>query len=259
MRTVSGMYAGWTQLGFPPAHRDGDQVSSDGYRLRRVSLLRYEIHHHGEPSIEFEFRNVGAPTRPHRLFRGETKSVLTYSAEGSGNASLTLWDGSFECLRRQMDEFSASTFGTTRNEASIVLVSYRYDERGNLIDTIDSSGHGFTCAYDAENRLIRRTGRKGFSFHFQYDSEGRCIKSTGDDRMHEVSLDYDPSGRVTKVTRADGGVWTYIFGDGGRLARVIDPLGGVQAFVSDKIGRVVQEVDPMATPRVCFTTPLAPL
>jgi RHS repeat-associated protein len=231
-------------VGFPPVLKNGDEVTSDGYRLRRLSLLGYEIHHHGEASIEFEFRNVSAPARPKRLFRGRDEIRFDYGPDGRWERIVDSMGRVVRVAEETDGRILSLTLEARRDKPSIVLVSYRYDERGNLIGTTDSSGHGFNCAYDAENRLIRRTGRKGFSFHFLYDAKGRCIKSAGDDRMHEVSLDYDPSGRITKVTRADGGVWTYVFDDGGRLARVIDPLGGVQAFISDETGRLIQEQDP---------------
>ncbi len=231
-------------IGFPPVLKDGKEVTSDGFRLRRLSLLCYEIHHHGEPSAEFEFGDVSVPARPKRLFRGHHEIRFSYSPEGRWERIVDSMGRVIRVVEEPDGRILSLTLVDKLGKPGMVLVSYRYDGRGNLIGTTDSSGHGFNCAYDAENRLIRRTGRKGFSFHFQYDSKGRCIRSTGDDRMHEVSLDYDPSGRITKVTHADGGVWTYIFDEGGRLARVIDPLGGIQTFVLDKNGRLVQEVDP---------------
>jgi RHS repeat-associated protein len=231
-------------VGFPPLLRDGDVAARDGFALRRISLLQYELRRHGEPSVAFQFPDPSIPARPVRLFSRDGEIRFTYSKDG-------LWErivdsmGRIILVREKPDgRIQSLSLDCGPDKPAIPLLVYEYDDQGNLISTIDSSGHGFRCVYDSANRLIRRVGRKGFSFCFTYDAGGRCVKSTGEGRMHEVSLEYDPSGRITKVTRADGGGWTYIFSERGQLTRIIDPLGGIQAFVLDEAGRVSEEVDP---------------
>src|SRR5215469_16152197 len=244
-------------IGFPPLQKDGERTFGDGYQLQRVSLFRYRIHHHAEPSVEFEFQDFSQPARPRCLFRGTNQIVFEYGDGGKWNR---IRDSKNRTIRVLETEDRRIVGLVLEGSRDIPLLSYEYDERGNLIRTTDSSGHGFQCAYDNQNRMVRRTGRKGFSFRFSYDAQGRCIKSAGDDRMHEVSLQYDDSGRVTKVTQADGGLWTYIFDECGRLSKLVDPLGGIRAFVRDQTGRLESELDQNGNPtKVAYNAAGAPV
>ena len=222
-------------IGFPPMRKDGERAFGGGYHLQRMSPFRYRIHHHAEASVEFEFQDFNQPARPTRVFRGVNQIVFEYDHAGTWTRIIDSKNRTIRVLETRGGRIEGLVLEAHRD---ITMLSYQYDEHGNLIRTTDSSGNGFHCCYDDRNRMIRRTGRKGFSFYFSYDSQGRCIKSVGDDRMHEVSLHYDDSGRVTKVSQANGGVLTYIFDESGRLDKLVDPLGGIQVYMRDPSGRL---------------------
>ena len=227
-------------IGFPSIEKDGAKAAAFGYLLERVSLLSYRVHHYAEPSVEFEFVQFGQAARPKRVFRADKQILFEYDRYGR-------WTRIVDSKKRSIrvhetpDRRIEGLF--LEGHRDLRLISYEYDRSGNLIHTTDSSGHGFECAYDARNRMVRRTGRKGFSFRFSYDLNGRCIQSVGDGRMHEVSLRYEDSGRVTKVTQDDGGLRTYFFDASGRLQRLVDALGGTQTFVYEPSGRLESEID----------------
>ncbi|MDQ3254761.1 MAG: RHS domain-containing protein [Acidobacteriota bacterium] len=132
----------------------------------------------------------------------------------------------------------------SNGEEDRTLISYRYDEAGNLIQGTDAYRHSFSFEYDQQNRMLIRTDRRGYSFQFEYDQQGRCVRSRGEDNLHEVQLRYFSPEGATVVTKADGGQWTYLYNQSGVITKIIDPYGGIRAFNLDSKGRVTEEVDP---------------
>jgi RHS repeat-associated protein len=194
--------------------------------------------------MEFESPGLEEPARLTRLFR-ENHQIRFYYDSGRRLERIVDSAGrTIRVLEEPDGRLLSLTLERDEGEPGLLLVGYKYDGRGNLVAATNGSGHGYTFAYDAQNRLVRRIGRKGSNFRFNYDAEGRCIKAEGDNRLYEVNLEYEIPGRVTKVTRADGGDWSYFFDEAGGLSQILDPLGGIQKFVRNKAGRLTAEVDP---------------
>jgi len=232
------------EVAFPSLKRNGDECGRDGFRLRRVTALRYEVHRHGESATDFIFQDAREPARLNRIFKGQHEISFSY---GPGRRLKRIVDSAARRIRVMEEQDGRLVSLALEDELGRpgpLLVAYQYDERGNLISTTNADGHSFRFDYDHANRMVRRTGRMGFQFQFEYDAQGRCTKSAGDDRMDEVSLEYAIPRRLTNVTRADGGTWQYSFDESGGLTQVLDPMGGVQLFVRDDAGRVTLEVDP---------------
>jgi RHS repeat-associated protein len=230
---------------FPALAGDGEQYAHDGFTLRRLSAARYHLLSHGEPAMEFVFQPAQTEARLGRLFEGDHEIVFRYDANHLLTGIVDATGRRVRVVEGQDRRLKTLTLEAGPAHPQTLLVEYRYDAAGNLVGTRNASGHGHTFAYDRQNRLVRVTGRKGFQFQFQYDPLGRCVRATGDDQLYGVTLDYRVPGRLTTVTRADGGTWSYTFDRAGNLARIADPLGGVQLFVRDDRGRVVLEVDPL--------------
>ena len=228
---------------FPTLSNDGDQSAQTGFVLRRLSSRQYELFHHGEPGMEFEFHQQEQSARLRRLFEGPHQILFRYNASGRLERIVDSTGRSITIVEEAGGRLISLTLEAAEGKPALLLVAYKYDEIGNLAGTINGSGHGYTFAYDEANRMIRQTGRKGFKFYFTYDGKGRCVRSMGDNRLYDVAVNYKIPGRVTKVTRVDGGVWTYFFDRTGGLTQILDPLGGVQKFLRDETGRVTVELD----------------
>jgi RHS repeat-associated protein len=232
-------------LKFPPLPNDGDECAFHGYRVGRESANRYVMFGHAEPAMEFVFRPGDLRARLTRLLRGSDEVRFHYDA---ANKLIRIDDSAGRHLTAEEDQngrLVRLAVDATATAAGYLLIAYEYDDRGNLIRTVNSEGHGYRFAYDDTNRMVRRWGRKGFCFSYKYDAQGRCVLAMGDDRLYGVALDYTVPGRLTKVTRPDRGVWTYTFAPQGWLHEIVDPLGGVQRFVRDPAtGRSLQEIDP---------------
>jgi RHS repeat-associated protein len=228
---------------FPPLLHDGATASSAGLALRRLAPLRYEIQEAGQPTMEFAFADALRPAPLRALVQGGTRVDFRYRPDGAlegitdsaGRFVAAQCDGAGRVLRLAI----VNADGTVQRD----LVTYAYDEAGNLVVGSDAYRHAFSFGYDGANRLTRRTDQRGYTFHFVYDARGRCIHSFGEDGLHEVRLDYRPDEQRTLVTQADGGVWEYRHDDAGLLTAIVDPYGGARAYVNDADGKVVEETD----------------
>jgi RHS repeat-associated protein len=235
-------------VAFPPVSNNGGEATAQGYILKRRSTERFELHRHGEPSIEFVFARGARRARPYRLFNADGEIVFFHTPQNR--------------LERIIHSTGANLLANTTSEGLLsrivlqrddgreeLLLEYIYDERGNVVATSNAAGHGYEFAYDDANRLLRRRGRKGFTFRYLYDDQGRCVFSAGDANWYGVALKYED--RATWVRRPDGGLWLYRFFASGKLSEIVDPLGGSQKFLYDELGRLSHEVDGIGNVTAC--------
>jgi RHS repeat-associated protein len=230
-------------ISFVRPTNDGDERSQLGFVLRRLSSRRYVLFHHGEPATEFELDKSGTLGRLKRLFDGSHQILFHRNGGDQLERIVDSAGRHIAVLEGPGGRLLKLTLEGKGGKPDFVLVANQYDDRGNLVATSNGTGHGHTFAYDKADRLVLRSGRKGFKFRFEYDEQGRCVKSTGDDGLYAVTLEYKVPGRLTKVTNADGGVWTYSFDPFGNLADIQDPLGGRKKFLRDESGRLTVELD----------------
>ena len=229
---------------FPKLEQDGDRIKCYGFRLLRLSARIYRLFHHGEPAMEFGFLDFQQPARLRRLFKGDHQILFQYDAKNRLESICDSAGRTISVIEAADGRLLSLTLAGAKNAPGQLLMAYEYDQQGNLIATRDAAGHGYAFNYDTANRMVEFRGRKGFKFSFSYDEQGRCIRSTGEAGLYEVRLAYQVPGRVTKVQRADGGVWTYNFDTKGHLTTIRNPLGGVQQFSYDESGRATGVLDP---------------
>jgi RHS repeat-associated protein len=226
-------------VGFPPLVRDGQRFARGGYVLNRHSPQRYFLHRTGEPSMVFEFRD-SSRTPLARLTQGKSSLAFRYDRHNRLESIL---------------DSRGQTIGVTTDDAGQILslvleqpnrprplMDYRYDAAANLEEGIDPYRNSFRFQFDANHRVVERTDCRGYSFRFEYDKKGRCVHSYGEDGLHATRLEYHTPEGVTLVTKADGGLWTFLCPEG-KLIRIIDPYGGAREFKRDASGRTIEETD----------------
>jgi RHS repeat-associated protein len=234
---------GW-RVGFPPLLENGAEFGKSGLVLRRVSAGTYRVFRRGEPAEEFEFRPGQKLARLKRVFNAQHELLFLHDAQGRLTQIRDSLGRNIQVTEDSQNRITSLTLAADNGGAPRPLISYQYDAAGTLAAGTDPYRSPFRFEYDAKHRMTRRTDRRGYSFLFAYDGNGRCVHSRGEDSVHEVRLRYLLPERVTVVTKADGGEWTYFYDETGTITRIIDACGGAREFVVDAAGRVTKEVDP---------------
>ena len=231
-----------TDIEFPPLEFDGAAVSNGGFTLTRVNALIYDLRYQYTPITRFRFKNFDSPARITHLIQGDYKVIFTYDYD---HHLVKIVDALGRVLRIEHDNDGRilAFILTNSTQGERALVTYQYDNAGNLTHGIDAYGQSFSFSYDNERRILSRTDRRGYSFFFEYDNRGYCTHSYGEDGLFEVQLIYEPASKQTIVTKADGGKWTYKYNVNGVITHVIDPYGGVRVFELDEAGRIEHEID----------------
>ncbi|MEM9258197.1 MAG: DUF6531 domain-containing protein, partial [Bacteroidota bacterium] len=109
----------------------------------------------------------------------------------------------------------------------VAMVQYRYDEFGDLVESIDALGNSFQYTYE-NHLLVRETNRNGLSFYFEYeagDGYRRCLRTWGDEGIHDNTLSYNLEAKTTRVINSLGHATIYHWNDDGVVWKTIDPLG----------------------------------
>jgi RHS repeat-associated protein len=230
-------------IGFPPLTSDGEEAAQQGLLLERTAELRYRVYQPDQPAMTFQFTGLLRPAPLQELTFGSFSIGFHYDQNGFLTHII-------DSLQRRIDvtydvegRITQLILAREVKDKSRLLLTYRYDPAGRLIEGIDAYGKTFSFEYDADNRMVKQTDRRGYSFHFEYDSSGRCTRSAGQDGLLETRLRFLPGGIATTVTKADGGEWLYVC-EAGALAKIVDPYGGVETFTTDTEGRTFKQTDP---------------
>jgi RHS repeat-associated protein len=144
--------------------------------------------------------------------------------------------------------------GPLRTNA-ILERAFRYDPRGDILDTWDSARGATTFEYDRVGQLLAYLPEKGAAETFRYDPAGNRYEGERGQREYSqanrlilrgnTEYRWDDAGRlVEKRVRDDKGsdaVWGYRYNDAGQLAQVAAPDGAVVDFSYDALGRRTQK------------------
>ncbi|MFG2528313.1 putative T7SS-secreted protein [Streptomyces sp. NPDC048516] len=144
-----------------------------------------------------------------------------------------------------------------------LVMSYGYDETGNLTVASNSSGLPMKFTYDEADRITSWTDRNGTSFGYLYDHRGRVKHTVGPDNgILSGSFHYDEAERITVYTDSLGHKTTYRYNQvskviaesdslghtthttyditSGAIAAVTDPLGHTTHYEHDEQGNVTR-------------------
>ncbi|MCU1760279.1 type IV secretion protein Rhs, partial [Pseudomonas sp. 14P_8.1_Bac3] len=127
------------------------------------------------------------------------------------------------------------------------LVTYRYNERGQLIEATNAAGESERYDYDEQHVILQRQLAGGASFFWAWERSGkaaRCIRHWASFAQMEARYVWDDQGRVT-VHNSDGSEEVYQHDDRARLVRQVGLDGGEHLKAYDDQGRLVAEQDPL--------------
>lgn len=123
------------------------------------------------------------------------------------------------------------------------LVSYGYDDDGNMNTITDALGQTTHIVYDG-HLMVEKTDRNGDTFFWEYDSLGRCVHTYGKDGIQEGHIEYHPEKGFNLVTDATGGVTTYRYRPDRIVTSVEDPLGNTTRYEYTEHSELYRVIDP---------------
>ncbi|WP_460113735.1 putative T7SS-secreted protein [Streptomyces platensis] len=131
-----------------------------------------------------------------------------------------------------------------------LLVTYGYDERGNLTTVTNSSGLPLRFTYDDAGRITSWTDTNNSSYHYVYDDADRCITQGGIEghlRGDFTWGDPDPETglRTNQHRNSLGQVTTYQVNDHHHIVATTDPTGATTRTVRDAGHRILSTTDPL--------------
>ncbi|MEW2438716.1 putative T7SS-secreted protein [Streptomyces caniferus] len=140
--------------------------------------------------------------------------------------------------------------GAAPDGSDQLLMTYGYDEAGNLITTTNSSGLPLRFAYDDHGRITSWTDTNNSSYLYVYDDQDRCTSQGGIEghlRGEFTWGDPDPvTGLRTNLHHNSlGQVTTYQVNDHHQIVATTDPTGATTRTVRDAKHRILSTTDPL--------------
>ena len=228
--------------------------NSGGYHLEDASRLTY--HFNAKPAPDGSC--MLAEIRDAAGFR----ILLRYNHKGHLQQII---DSSNRLLSVATDEQGRIERIQTRHGADLInLVSYTYDENGNLSSTANALD---ACKYFfyRGHLLVQLTNQGGLNFYWEYEGSGdnaRCVHTWGDKGILEyrtryeegktiatnslgytTEYYYDERKLIYKIIDANGGVTLQQYNEFEELAVVVNPEGITGKYDYDEYGKVVKETD----------------
>ncbi|MBO3681825.1 DUF6531 domain-containing protein [Streptomyces sp. NEAU-YJ-81] len=111
------------------------------------------------------------------------------------------------------------------HEQSTTLISFGYNQAGDMTEVINSTGLPLRYQYDDEHRITSWTDRNGTCYAYVYDHRSRVLRCIGPDGIMSGRLHYDAAARTTRYTDSHGNTNTYVCNEAYKVIAETDPLG----------------------------------
>ncbi|QIK08343.1 type IV secretion protein Rhs [Streptomyces sp. ID38640] len=140
--------------------------------------------------------------------------------------------------------------GAAPDGSDQLLVTYGYDELGNLTSTTNSSGLPLRFGYDDHGRITSWTDTNNSSYIYLYDDQDRCTSQGGIEGHLRGHFSWGAPDPVTGLRtnlhhNSLGQVTTYQVNDHHQIVATTDPTGATTRTVRDAKHRVLSSTDPL--------------
>jgi RHS repeat-associated protein len=180
---------------------------------------------------------------------------ITIARRTDGSPSAITHDGGYQ-VQLTTDGSRITGLSLRAPTGPVTVLSYGYDEHGNLALVTNSSGLPSRFAYDEDARITSWTDRNDSTFRYVYDSADRVVETVGPDGIMSATLSYDHADepdRTTRYTDSTGATTAFRFDARYRLVAWTDALGHTSTTAYDELDRVVSASDPLgATVRITY-------
>jgi len=210
--------------------------------------------------------------------RGNRTKMVEAANETEQRTTLYAYDSLDRLKSVTHDQVAVTDSATLATQAWTPVETTDYDNRGNVVRTVDAAGGTSVFYYDAADRKIAAVDPAGTLATWSYDVANGQVTArvyatavaaapnpygpapTGSGGYRETISDYDRAGRLTKVTvtgaavgQDANGVYaanastsfysSTVYDAAGNVVRQIDARGNSLWYWYDKAGRNVAQVD----------------
>jgi RHS repeat-associated protein len=120
--------------------------------------------------------------------------------------------------------------------------TYTYNDRGQILTTVNPLGGTVTRTYNADGTLSSSTDADTGTITYDYDLYKRRIRLTHPDGSFTQTT-YDMNDRITSITNENGQTYEYTYDANGNLIQRMDPAGHVTQYAYDLMDRVTRITD----------------
>ena len=127
-----------------------------------------------------------------------------------------------------------------KEEYTFPVITYEYDERGNMISETYPNGDKYTYEYDDRNNMISMTYSDGDKYTYEYDDRNNMISKTypnGDKYTYE----YDDRNNMISKTYPNGNKYTYEYDDRNNRISATDPYGDKITYEYDDRNNMISK------------------
>ena len=206
--------------------------------IDRKEQLKWELDSHGyqlTDSRGYQYRFNGLENKfGYRMIssistRDGFSVILKYASAGR---LVEIISSRGEHIKVDTDEAGRVTCVSIKQDnEEVKLVRYRYDEQGDMIETIDALNVSKYFFYKENHLLIRLVNQGGMSFHWEYEGNGenaRCIHTWGDGGVMEYYIHYGKG--TTRIRNGENAVTEYFYGSDKLIYKIIDANGGITRY-----------------------------
>ena len=173
------------------------------------------------PTAMFRGHSESAPGAFPLIFNYSSGSITVTDSVSGKNVVFTLAQGRVTQVRGSAGE----------------VISYTYDQNGNLSQVTRADGTVINYAYDSNHHLTSIIQGGKVLLENSYDLKGRVTRQV-DEAGHTTTFSYDDTQNKTTVTSPDNAVTTYFYNDEYRLTRVENQYGLAKRYSYDLLGRL---------------------
>ena len=193
-------------------------LDAQGYLLTDIRGLQYRF---GGPENRFGYRMVSEiSTKDGFRIRFEYASAGRLSGIISSRG---------ERLKVETDGLGRVCCVSIRQDnEEVKLVRYRYDGRGDMVETTDALDVSKHFVYADGHLLVQLTNQGGMSFHWEYEGRGenaRCVHTWGDGGVMEYFIRYAKG--CTRIRNGEDAETEYYYGEDRLIYKIVDANGGI--------------------------------
>ncbi|WP_062058241.1 RHS repeat-associated core domain-containing protein [Aquimarina longa] len=133
---------------------------------------------------------------------------------------------------------------TAKHQEEIrTLITYRYNEEGDMTHIIDALGQATVMEYK-NHLMIKKTDRNGQAFYWEYNGDttgAKCIKTWGDDNILSGTLEYHQGYNI--ITNSLDQQSIYYFNNDNLCTQVIDPMENTIYHEYNQYNELYRDID----------------